>query len=522
MELTGGAAVVFGRVPDPATHVANVLVARGMQVTLAGTGEFIEPAGGLDPRVRTGTADVLQSGDVREVLATASRTAPLRLVVNVVPYGEQNRVFSLDGNAVPLSVLEGTVWMELIGALNAVRLAGEAMATAADGQARDRGLVITACGPLAFDGQLGHAASSASHAGIIGMGLPMARELARWGIRVATVVVPGTHELPEGARAEAVARTVERIAANPAISGETVHAGVEHTGVEHTEVEHTEVEHTEVEHTEVEHTGLPRPGGRGRPDPVAYPVWADAAQLAEEGGLAEVMNEFGLLRRLLLAPNLPVATYREAARSCGLGGFDAALDAAVEGLGEFADDWSVTKTAAHVYALLRLDANIPGGLHGKVVEVGGGLGTLARVALRLFPVEEYHAIELGGVAGLQREFLAKTLDQGEASRAHVLAVADVLNGRCAVAGMDVGLSAFALTETPPAMQAWYAHHVLADVDRVFVLGRRAVRRGNDLRRLHGLLGGRFNLDVEPYVEEVVLGRPTFQLYGRRRGRDGDA
>jgi NAD(P)-dependent dehydrogenase (short-subunit alcohol dehydrogenase family) len=87
------------------------------------------------------------------------------------------------------------VTINLVGTFNPIRLAADAMSKAAPNEEGERGVIVTTASVAAFDGQIGQAAYSASKAGVVGMTLPIARELARYGIRVMSIA-PGIFETP--------------------------------------------------------------------------------------------------------------------------------------------------------------------------------------------------------------------------------------------------------------------------------------------------------------------------------------
>lgn len=95
----------------------------------------------------------------------------------------------------PLDVFERTVRVNLLGTFNVIRLAAQAMLDNVPGESGERGVIINTASVAAFDGQIGQAAYAASKGGVVGMTLPIARDLARSGIRVVTVA-PGIFETP--------------------------------------------------------------------------------------------------------------------------------------------------------------------------------------------------------------------------------------------------------------------------------------------------------------------------------------
>ena len=141
-----------------------------------------------------------------------------------------------------LSGFARAININLIGSFNLTRLAAEAMSKGAPNAGGERGVIVYTASVAAFDGQVGQAAYSASKAGLVGMTLPIARELARYGIRVMTIA-PGIFETPMMAslakdvqdalgkmvpfpprlgRAEEFASLVAEIVRNPMLNGEVI------------------------------------------------------------------------------------------------------------------------------------------------------------------------------------------------------------------------------------------------------------------------------------------------------------
>ena len=131
-----------------------------------------------------------------EAALAAARAAhgPARVLVNCAGIGPAARIVGREG-AMPLDAFARVIQVNLIGSFNMLRLASTAMSTLdplADGE---RGVVINTASIAAFDGQVGQSAYAASKAGVVGMTLPAARELARFGVRVMTIA-PGLFETP--------------------------------------------------------------------------------------------------------------------------------------------------------------------------------------------------------------------------------------------------------------------------------------------------------------------------------------
>ena len=185
--------------------------------------------------------DVTREADAVEAVAQAQALGPLRGLVNCAGVAPASRTLGKDGPH-PLDAFARTVTINLIGSFNMARLTAAAMAGQEPLEDGERGIIVHTASVAAYDGQIGQTAYAASKAGIVGMTLPMARDLARDGIRVMTIA-PGIFEtpmlmgMPEAVRAalgaavpfpsrlgrpDEFAMLVEAIVTNPMLNGETI------------------------------------------------------------------------------------------------------------------------------------------------------------------------------------------------------------------------------------------------------------------------------------------------------------
>ena len=140
--------------------------------------------------------DVTNAEQVQAAIDAAVGLAPLRGLVNAAGVGHARRTVDREGNAFPLADFERVVGINLIGSFNCLRLAAAAMASSDPiGDEGQRGAIVNLASVAAFDGQTGQAAYSASKGGVVGMTLPIARDLAAVGIRVNTIA-PGLIDTP--------------------------------------------------------------------------------------------------------------------------------------------------------------------------------------------------------------------------------------------------------------------------------------------------------------------------------------
>jgi NAD(P)-dependent dehydrogenase (short-subunit alcohol dehydrogenase family) len=133
---------------------------------------------------------------VARAVRTAAASGPLRVVVNCAGIAPPAKVLDREGNPSPLDAFERIIRVNLIGTYNVIAQASAVMSrTEPDPDSGDRGVIVSTASVAAFDGQVGQPAYSASKGGVHAMTLPIARELARYGIRVVTIA-PGIMETP--------------------------------------------------------------------------------------------------------------------------------------------------------------------------------------------------------------------------------------------------------------------------------------------------------------------------------------
>ena len=196
MDISGAAALVSGGASGLGRATATALAAAGAKVALLDiNGAAAEAAakelGGIGLACDVTSAE----GTEAAVAAARDRHGPARIVVNCAGIGRAGRIIDRDGKAMPLEQFQQVIAVNLIGSFNLLRIAAVDMAgldPLADGE---RGIILMTASIAAYDGQIGQAAYSASKGGIVGLTLPAARELARYGIRVAAIA-PGVFATP--------------------------------------------------------------------------------------------------------------------------------------------------------------------------------------------------------------------------------------------------------------------------------------------------------------------------------------
>ena len=194
MKLDGVAAIVTGGGSGLGRATAEALAARGAKVAIFD----------LNPAIAEEAAKALGglafAGDVADEAAAsggiakaASAHGPARVLVNCAGIGVAKRVVGREGPQ-PLADFEKVIRVNLIGTFNMIRLAAAEMARLEPIEG-ERGTIISTASIAAYDGQVGQAAYSASKGGVVAMTLPIARELAQFGVRV-NAIAPGVFLTP--------------------------------------------------------------------------------------------------------------------------------------------------------------------------------------------------------------------------------------------------------------------------------------------------------------------------------------
>jgi NAD(P)-dependent dehydrogenase (short-subunit alcohol dehydrogenase family) len=195
MQVENSVALVTGASSGLGLATARRLAAEGAKVVILDlpSSRGGEVAAELGGSVRFAPGDVTSEQDVAAAVAAAADLGPLRIVVNCAGTGVPAKTIGRDGPAA-LDGFTKTVTVNLIGTFNVIRLAAARIA-ATEPVEGERGVIVNTASVAAFDGQIGQAAYSASKGGIVGMTLPVARDLARELIRVVTIA-PGIFETP--------------------------------------------------------------------------------------------------------------------------------------------------------------------------------------------------------------------------------------------------------------------------------------------------------------------------------------
>ena len=196
MQLRGRVFMVTGGGSGLGAATVKALLDRGARIIVVDINEEAGEtlASGEDEALFVRT-DVTDQESVRAAIDAARRAfGGLNGLVNCAGVAPAIKVIGRKG-VHPLDAFAKAVQINLTGTFNAIRLASEAMVENEPDEEGERGVIVNTASVAAFDGKIGHAAYSASKGGVVGMTLPIARELARHGIRVMTIA-PGMFETP--------------------------------------------------------------------------------------------------------------------------------------------------------------------------------------------------------------------------------------------------------------------------------------------------------------------------------------
>ncbi len=243
MDISGAAALVTGGASGLGGATSRHLADQGAKVTIVDLQD--EKGEALAAEIGAGYAhaDVTDTDQVQAAVEQANTDGDLRILANCAGIGWAQRTVGKGGEPADLGAFEKVVQINLIGTFNVIRLAASAMSMNEPlNEDGERGAIVNIASVAAFDGQTGQASYSASKGGIVGMTLPIARDLAAVGIRVCTIA-PGIIDTPLFAfasdenkaslgasvlfpkrmgRPEEVASLIAEIVANSYLNGETI------------------------------------------------------------------------------------------------------------------------------------------------------------------------------------------------------------------------------------------------------------------------------------------------------------
>ena len=198
MDIAGKVFIVTGGASGLGEGTARMLAREGAKLVIADLqadpGQALAAELGGAGKAVFVKCDVSQEADGRAAVAAAQALGPLFGLVNCAGIAPAARTLGKDG-AHALDVFTKTITVNLIGSFNMIRLAAEAMSANTPEPTGERGVLISTASVAAYDGQIGQAAYAASKGGVVGMTLPIARDLARSGIRNMTIA-PGIFGTP--------------------------------------------------------------------------------------------------------------------------------------------------------------------------------------------------------------------------------------------------------------------------------------------------------------------------------------
>ncbi len=196
MQIQGQVALVTGGGSGLGEATARELARLGakvavLDVNLANAERVAADIGGVACQCDITSTDSLQTAFDK----VTSTLGPARILMNIAGIGTAKRVVQKDGSAAPLDDFSKVITVNLVGTYNTSRLFAAACAKLDPLEDGERGVMLFTASVAAFDGQVGQQAYSASKGGLVGMTLPMARDLAQHGIRVCTIA-PGLFATP--------------------------------------------------------------------------------------------------------------------------------------------------------------------------------------------------------------------------------------------------------------------------------------------------------------------------------------
>lgn len=241
MEIKGKVFIVTGGASGLGAGTARMLVAEGARVVLADVQDEAGKALAQELGQTYVHCDVTQETDGQAVVAAALKLGPLFGLVNCAGIAPASRIVGKTGPHA-LELFQKVIMVNLVGSFNMSRLAAAAMAENTPEPTGERGILINTASVAAYDGQIGQAAYAASKAGVVGMTLPVARDLSKLGIRCMTIApgifgTPMVYGMPQEVqdslaasipfpsrlgRPEDYAKLVQSIVTNEMLNGETI------------------------------------------------------------------------------------------------------------------------------------------------------------------------------------------------------------------------------------------------------------------------------------------------------------
>ena len=217
LELNGASALVTGGASGLGEAAVKALAAQGAKVVIMDLDRQAEKGQALAKEVGGAFAecDVTNTDQVIAAVEQAKGLGPVRALVNSAGIGWATRTIGKDGtyeSAHDLEIFRKVIEINLVGTFNCIRLAATAMSTTEPNEDGERGAIVNTASVAALEGQVGQASYSASKAGVVGMTLTIARDLAPAGLRVNTII-PGLVDTPIYGTGEAADQFKEKLSA---------------------------------------------------------------------------------------------------------------------------------------------------------------------------------------------------------------------------------------------------------------------------------------------------------------------
>ncbi len=195
MDIEGATAIVTGGASGLGAATVRKLAAAGMQTLIVDMQDQLGESVAAETGGAFVHADVTKADEVQTAVEVAAEMGEIRVLVNCAGIGPPARTLDRDGNPHDLGHFQKVIAVNLVGTFNCIRLVAAAMATNDPAEDNERGAIVNTASVAAFEGQIGQAAYSASKGGIVGMTLPIARDLSSIGVRVNTIA-PGLIDTP--------------------------------------------------------------------------------------------------------------------------------------------------------------------------------------------------------------------------------------------------------------------------------------------------------------------------------------
>ena len=195
MDIHGVSAIVTGGASGLGEATARLLAQRGARVVVLDLQDAKGKTVAADLNGVYVRADVTNGAEVNEAVAAASDMGPLRVLINCAGIGWAERTVGKGARPAGLDGFIKVLQVNLVGTFNCIRVVAAAMSLTEPLENNERGAIVNTASVAAFDGQIGQAAYAASKGGVVGMTLPIARDLSAIGVRVNTIA-PGIIDTP--------------------------------------------------------------------------------------------------------------------------------------------------------------------------------------------------------------------------------------------------------------------------------------------------------------------------------------